>query len=277
MGTPCNGLNRPAANGQVWPASTIFVRLAFGAGFLSAVADRFGLWGAAGTNNVAWGNFNAYTPNLRVLAPYFPAGLLDVAAWGATLAEIALGVALLRDVALRWTAQASAATLVVFAAAYDFGRRLARTHDAGADAFGAPPTGWTGPGYFGPLHRPLPMAYSAGDRWGSFYANERLSPMADRAATRLDAPTREAVDTVMERCAAGDFDDDEPPARLHGDLRSGNVMWTPTGAVLIDPGRAWRTSRDGRSGRRRHVQPLQRQAGIVVCDHLGARHAAVSR
>ena len=136
---------------------------------------------------------------------------------------------------LRWTAQASAATLVVFAAAYDFGRRLACTHDAGADAFGAPPNGWTGPGYFGPLHRPLPMAYSAGDRWGSFYANERLSPMADRAATRLDVPTREAVDTVIERCAAGDFDDDEPPARLHGDLRSGNVMWTPTGAVLIDP------------------------------------------
>jgi hypothetical protein len=101
------------------------------AGFLSAVADRFGLWGAAGTNNVAWGNFNACTPNLRVLAPYFPAGLLDVAAGGATLAEIALGVALLRDVALRWTAQASAATLVVFAAAYDFGRRPARTRRRG--------------------------------------------------------------------------------------------------------------------------------------------------
>jgi fructosamine-3-kinase len=120
-------------------------------------------------------------------------------------------------------------------AAREFGRRLARTHDAGAAAFGAPPAGWTGPGYFGPLQQPLPMSYSAGQRWGSFYANERLAPMAERAATRLDASARRAVDAVMARCVDGDFDDDDAPARLHGDLWSGNVMWTAAGAVLIDP------------------------------------------
>jgi fructosamine-3-kinase len=120
-------------------------------------------------------------------------------------------------------------------AAHEFGCRLASTHDAGADAFGAPPEGWTGPGYFGPLQQPLPMSYCCTDRWGGFYATERLAPMAAHAAKLLDASTRAAVDAVVERCDAGDFDDDDSPARLHGDLWSGNVMWTADGAVLIDP------------------------------------------
>ena len=32
-----------------------------------------------------------------------------------------------------------------------------------------------------------------------------------------------------------DFDDDRPPARIHGDLWAGNLIWTADGAVLIDP------------------------------------------
>ena len=116
MGTPRNGLNRPAANGQIRAASTIFARLALRAGFLSAVADRFGLWRAVDTNNVAWGNSDAYSQYLRVLAPYFPAGLLDVAAWGATSGRSCSRCCPVagRDTALE-TALASTATLVVFA------------------------------------------------------------------------------------------------------------------------------------------------------------------
>ncbi|MDV3130382.1 fructosamine kinase family protein [Mycobacterium sp. 21AC1] len=120
-------------------------------------------------------------------------------------------------------------------AAEEFGARLAVTHDAGAPAFGAGPGGYGGPGFFGPMSHPLPMSLTAHDSWGEFYAAERLQPMAQLAASRLSRAAQEAVSTVVEMCRQGEFDDDDRPARIHGDLWSGNVMWTSDGVVLIDP------------------------------------------
>jgi fructosamine-3-kinase len=119
--------------------------------------------------------------------------------------------------------------------AREFGARLAVTHGAGASAFGVGPDGWSGPGFFGPLTNPLPMTLTGHPSWGRFYADERLVPLAEAAAPLLPAETQRVIAKVIRRCRSGDFDDDDQPARLHGDLWRGNVIWTADGAVLIDP------------------------------------------
>ena len=121
-------------------------------------------------------------------------------------------------------------------AAREFGRSLARLHDAGAPAFGSLPPG-AAAGYFGPLSEPLPMAAGEHASWGEFLAARRIEPIRDLALARgaIDGPDADALTRLGDRLRAGEFDDDDPPARLHGDLWSGNVVWTAEGATLIDP------------------------------------------
>lgn len=97
-----------------WPAATLFARASLAAGFLSATADRFGLWGPPGTVNVFWGNFEGFKGNVVVLAPYLSTTLVNVVAWGASVLELVFAVALLLGVALRYVSVASAATLVAY-------------------------------------------------------------------------------------------------------------------------------------------------------------------
>ncbi|SMH30877.1 Fructosamine-3-kinase [Rathayibacter oskolensis] len=118
-------------------------------------------------------------------------------------------------------------------AARAFGRALARTHAAGAPAFGSPPDGWDGPAYIGRRSMPCDPV----DSWGLFYAQQRVRPFLAPAveAGNLSAAEARTVERALVPIGAGDFDDGEEPARLHGDLWTGNVMWSPEGAVLIDP------------------------------------------
>jgi fructosamine-3-kinase len=118
-------------------------------------------------------------------------------------------------------------------AARRFGADLARTHAAGAAAFGAPPDGPAGPIYIG--KRPLPVADESS--WGAFYARYRVLPYLEIALQARSVEPGE-VDDIREACdriSAGAFDDDEPPSRIHGDLWNGNVLWSEHGVVLIDP------------------------------------------
>ncbi|OYO23511.1 fructosamine kinase [Enemella dayhoffiae] len=118
-------------------------------------------------------------------------------------------------------------------AAEEFGRALAHTHAAGASGWGAPPPGANETGFIGPL----PQRNRVEERWGQFFAEHRVRPFAEQAyaAGSLDDSGRDAVERVCERLSAGDFDDVSHPARIHGDLWSGNVIPTADGWTLIDP------------------------------------------
>lgn len=118
----------------------------------------------------------------------------------------------------------------------ELGRALAATHAAGADAFGAPPARWTSHGYLGPAAEPLPLPLEPTASWGEFYGEQRIRHTLRMGRARgLWEGESELIDKVADRIASGEFDDDRPPARIHGDLWSGNVLWTRRGGVLIDP------------------------------------------
>ena len=108
------------------------------------------------------------------------------------------------------------------------GRGLATLHAAGAPFFG---------GEHDSVIGPLTLPNGPTREWPEFYATQRLQPLARMATDRGALPSG-AIDTVDRLCSrlpdlAGP---PEPPARLHGDLWSGNVLTAADGRPwLIDP------------------------------------------
>ncbi|MEP7025022.1 MAG: fructosamine kinase family protein [Actinomycetota bacterium] len=112
-------------------------------------------------------------------------------------------------------------------AAERFGRDLAALHSAGSATFGAP---W--PGFIASL----PLGNDTADSWPQWYASQRLLAFLRRAADS-GAVSPDGVRLVEEVAArvAELAGPPEPPSRLHGDLWSGNVLWSGGRAWLIDP------------------------------------------
>jgi hypothetical protein len=94
------------------------LRVALAFSFLSAVADRFGLWGRFRVGGVAsWGDFERFTAYTARLLWFLAPSLLSPAAILATAAEVIVAGGLLVGWRLHWWAFAAAALLLSFALA----------------------------------------------------------------------------------------------------------------------------------------------------------------
>ncbi len=107
------------------------------------------------------------------------------------------------------------------------GRSLARLHASGCEQFGGDQDGYIAS---------LPLPNRTADTWPEFYATKRVLPYLKLAADRghVEPEDVTAVEAMVGRLT-GIAGDEEPPARLHGDLWSGNVVWSVEHGTLIDP------------------------------------------
>jgi fructosamine-3-kinase len=182
-------------------------------------------------------------------ARHYRAGLADGRELFVKTAEERRGVLALEAEAcgLSWLAQAGDAPVADLVCAEDgllalrwlppgqadrdtaerFGRELAGLHQAGPERFGAP---W--PGYIASL----PLPNDEADAWPDWYAHNRLLPYCKIGA---DTGVLGPADVALIESVAGRIGDlagpAEPPARIHGDCWTGNVLWSGGRGWLIDP------------------------------------------
>lgn len=95
----------------------LFLRLSISLGFLSAVADRFGIWSKEVS---VWGNWNNFLEYTKLINPWFPDFMISSIGVIATLAEIVFAVCLLIGFKTELVAKLSGFLLLIFALSMTF-------------------------------------------------------------------------------------------------------------------------------------------------------------
>ncbi len=104
----------------------LFLRLALSIAFLSAVADRLGLWPP---DVSAWGNWPAFLAYTQQINPWAPEGLIPTLGFLATTAELVFGICLLVGFKTRLFARLSGYLLLIFGLAMAFSIGLKKVFD----------------------------------------------------------------------------------------------------------------------------------------------------
>ena len=95
----------------------IFLRIAISFGFLSAVADRFGMWNKEVS---VWGNWDSFLQYTELINPWFPSSMISTIGIIVTSAEILFAICLLIGLKTELFAKLSGILLLIFALSMTF-------------------------------------------------------------------------------------------------------------------------------------------------------------
>ena len=95
----------------------LFLRFGIGFGFLSAVADRFGLWPAEVS---AWGNWESFLEYTQVLNPLIPDTMIPFFGAIATGAELLFGISLIIGLKTELVAKLSGFLMLILIQTFKF-------------------------------------------------------------------------------------------------------------------------------------------------------------
>lgn len=95
----------------------VLLRIAISLGFLSAVADRFGIWHKEVS---AWGNWDSFLDYTELINPWIPNPLIPTIGILATVAEIVFAIFLIVGFKTELFAKLSGFLLLIFALSMTF-------------------------------------------------------------------------------------------------------------------------------------------------------------